>query len=83
MYESSDPTTSETYAWTSKMVYSVDPLNAGFFFPAGVDDRGANVLAIFFARLLTSLSRSAARARARERRGRSRLRARRERRGGC
>ena len=61
MYESSDPTTSETYAWTSKMVYSVDPLNAGFFFPAGVDDRGANVLAIFFARLLTSLSRSAAR----------------------
>ena len=58
LYDSSAPTTRLTYACTSKMVYSVEPLNAGFFLPAGVLARGANVPAIFRADLASSLSTS-------------------------
>jgi hypothetical protein len=57
LYESIDPTTKERYAWTSKMVYSALPLNAGFL-PFAVDERGANVPAIFAAFFLSSLSTS-------------------------
>ena len=56
LYESSAPTTRERYACTSKMVYRVEPLNAGFFL--AVEERGAKVEAILRAFLEISLSTS-------------------------
>jgi hypothetical protein len=39
------PASMEAYAWTSKMVYRVDPGTAGFLL--AVDALGANVAAVF------------------------------------
>ena len=53
---SSAPTTRESVRCTSKMVYRVEPLNAGFFL--AVEERGAKVEAILRAFLEISLSPS-------------------------
>eukprot|EP00223_Ostreococcus_mediterraneus_P009777 CAMPEP_0179626754 /NCGR_PEP_ID=MMETSP0932-20121108/3984_1 /TAXON_ID=548131 ORGANISM="Ostreococcus mediterraneus, Strain clade-D-RCC2596" /NCGR_SAMPLE_ID=MMETSP0932 /ASSEMBLY_ACC=CAM_ASM_000582 /LENGTH=199 /DNA_ID=CAMNT_0021496071 /DNA_START=53 /DNA_END=649 /DNA_ORIENTATION=+ len=51
------PTTIAAYACTSNTVYNTLPLYAGFFF--AVLERGANVVAVFFANLLKFFSKSA------------------------
>jgi hypothetical protein len=46
--DSRPPTTRAAHAWTSKTVYSQEPLYAGFGLPVLPEARGANVLANLF-----------------------------------